>query len=143
MTLRQMNRLAQLRSRAAEAEGLGQIKAARALYVAYLELERAFTERNVLWCSYDSRNGLNQELPHRGRFVLCQMVTNSEREGPNPIVVGYLQYLAGDGKGPTFITPGTDGAVIAWADCLGDAFRALLWPNLNQPRANLQNGDAG
>jgi hypothetical protein len=36
--------------------------------------------------------------------------------------VGYLRYAAGDRQSPHFVTPGVNGSVIAWCDCLPSDF---------------------
>lgn len=62
--------------------------------------------------------------PTEKKEVLVHLLS-SQRGVPNSIVVGYMRYAAGDKKSPLWITPGCNGHIIEWCDCLEDKFK---WP---------------
>ncbi len=64
------------------------------------------------------------KLPTEKKEVLLQM-KSLESGLPDPIVVGYLKYAAGDKDSPVFIVPGRDGKILAWCDCMVEKF---IWP---------------
>jgi len=79
------------------------------------------------WILFDKVNGSQQVLPPERKNVLCQM-KSSHSCFPDPIVLGYLRFAAGDDECPQFITHGAEGhgEVYRWCDCLPDDFKRPL-----------------
>ena len=83
------------------------------------------------WYTFKANTPRNrQKLPEVKKYVLV-MLKSSIRGNPNPIVVGYLKFHAGELSEPYFVTPGanvpiwTDDRVIAWCDGIYPGFE---WP---------------
>lgn len=88
----------------------------------------------MIWKPFDRGLGSAQTLPKERKAVLCQ-IKSKMSSFPNPVVVGYMKFAAGDRDSPHFITPGAvlqsdDGErtlseIISWCDCLPAEFE---WP---------------
>lgn len=74
------------------------------------------------WVPYERELWHNQKLPTEHRYVLLDIAPSDEYTSP-AMVVGWLNYAAGDPHSPVFIRPGVEGEVVAWCDCLGDDFK--------------------
>lgn len=72
--------------------------------------------------SFNDEKWTSSNLPKEGKYVLVKIASRPELGLPSTCVVGYVQYSAGYNSSPTFITPGVDGKVIAWSDCLPEDF---------------------
>ena len=75
-------------------------------------------------------------MPPEYRLVLVQ--TRPSLDGQSAAVaVGYVKNMS---EGPVWIVPGVGrgGGIHAWADCLGDDFRADVWPG-TAPGSSLDN----
>lgn len=79
-------------------------------------------------------------LPPEKRWVLVQCAEQPERGLPPCVVVGYLRYPAGDKDSPLFTMPGVGllKTVTHWSDCLGDNFKAPLWPGTHSAAPRTQ-----
>ena len=76
---------------------------------------------NFQWHRFCKQFGQGQKLPPERRPVLVQVDIDHDSL-PNPIMLGYLRYAAGDKECPYFVTPGGhyNGQPFRWADCLPD-----------------------
>lgn len=75
------------------------------------------------WYLFSLEHGSRQKLPPVKKDVLVKK--RSLTEGfPDPVVLGYLKFAAGDKESPQFITPGAVGFgdVYAWCDCIKEGF---------------------
>lgn len=81
-------------------------------------IPRGITMKNTKWYLFDTLKGSHQKLPKERKYVLV-LCLSLRKQFPDPIVMGYLRYAAGDKQQPQFITPGANqGKPYAWCDCL-------------------------
>ena len=84
------------------------------------------------WIDFDRSKFHHQKLPKEKRHMLVQVAAKPDEGLPPAVAVGYLKFAAGCKDSPYFVVPGVGGDVVAWCDCLGDAFMAPLWPGTHK-----------
>jgi hypothetical protein len=80
-----------------------------------------------VWHPFTRYVDTNEYLPPERRCVVVQMDPDRDISSTPRITVGFLRY-SGDSLGwPYFVTPGIEGTVTHWCDCLGDDFSPPGW----------------
>ena len=83
------------------------------------------------WYKFSEEAGYHQKRPLERRDVLV-ILEKTHPNLPRSVAVGYMKNSAGQKEYPYFIIPGIGGKVIAWCDCLPEAFFESILSYTNQ-----------